>query len=87
MPLVGVGGIGTAEQADTKIRAGASAVQLCIAMVFDGIFQPARIARGMDALMISDGFATEADAVSTGRDMWLQMPTRYAHRGPATRRS
>jgi len=87
LPLVGVGGVSTAEQACTKIRAGASAVQLYTAMVFEGISRPARIARGLGALLIRDGFATVADAVGTGRDTWLQMPRSYAHCGPATRRN
>ena len=34
IPLIGVGGVGNAEQAYAKIRAGASAVQLYTAMVF-----------------------------------------------------
>lgn len=71
LPLIGVGGIGTAEQAYAKIRAGASAVQLYTAMVYEGIGIAARIAHGLDALMARDGFASVADAAGTGRADWL----------------
>ena len=70
MPLIGVGGIGSAEQAYAKIRAGASAVQLYTALVYDGLSLAARIARGLDDLLARDGFANVADAVGTGREDW-----------------
>ena len=65
IPLIGVGGIATPEQAYAKIRAGASAVQLYTAMVYEGIGLGARIATGLDALLARDGFATIAEAVGT----------------------
>jgi dihydroorotate dehydrogenase len=71
LPLIGVGGVGSAEQAYAKIRAGASAVQLYTAMVYEGISLPARIARGLDALLARDGFANVAAAVGTDRNAWL----------------
>lgn len=71
LPLIGVGGIGCAEEAYQKIRAGASAVQLYSAMVYGGLTLVAEIARGLDARLASDGFATVADAVGTGRADWL----------------
>ncbi|NHQ75702.1 quinone-dependent dihydroorotate dehydrogenase [Roseovarius gahaiensis] len=71
MPLIGVGGVANAEQAYAKIRAGASAVQLYSALVYDGISLVARIAQGLDDLLARDGFANVADAVGTGRDDWL----------------
>ncbi|MDP2082994.1 MAG: quinone-dependent dihydroorotate dehydrogenase [Pseudotabrizicola sp.] len=71
LPLIGVGGISTAEQAYAKIRAGASAVQLYTAMVYQGIGLAARIAHGLDALLAKDGFASVADATGTGRADWL----------------
>jgi dihydroorotate dehydrogenase len=66
LPLVGVGGVATAEQAYAKIRAGASAVQLYTAMVYGGIGLPARIARGLDRLLARDGFRSVAEAVGAG---------------------
>lgn len=71
LPLIGVGGIATAEQAYAKIRAGASAVQIYTAMVYHGISLAADIARDLDALLERDGFATVADAVGTQREAWL----------------
>jgi len=71
IPLIGVGGISTAEQAYAKIRAGASAVQLYTAMVYHGISLVTDIARGLDALLERDGFDTVADAVGTDRAAWL----------------
>jgi dihydroorotate dehydrogenase len=71
LPLVGVGGVSTAEEAFAKIRAGASAVQLYTAMVYGGLSLAGRIARGLDALLAREGFANVAEAVGTGREEWL----------------
>ena len=70
LPIIGVGGISSAEEAYAKIRAGASAVQLYTALVYEGLSLGARIARGLDALLARDGFATVAEAVGTGRKDW-----------------
>ncbi len=71
LPLIGVGGIATAEQAYAKIQAGAAAVQLYTAMVYGGITLAAEIARGIDALLIRDGFDNIAQAVGTKTKEWL----------------
>ncbi len=71
IPLVGVGGIGSAEDAYAKICAGASAVQLYTALVYGGLSLAADIARGLDQLLARDGFASVADAVGTKREAWL----------------
>lgn len=71
LPLIGVGGISTADQAYAKIRAGASAVQIYTAMVYHGISLAGEIAAGLDALLERDGFATVADAVGTQQSSWL----------------
>ena len=71
VPLIGVGGIGSAEQAYAKIRAGASAVQLYTALVYGGISLADDIARGLDDLLKRDGFANVADAVGTGVSEFL----------------
>jgi dihydroorotate dehydrogenase len=71
LPLIGVGGVGSAEQAYAKIRAGASAVQIYTAMVYEGLSLGGRVAQGLDALLAKDGFANVADAVGTGRQDWL----------------
>ncbi|WP_432767987.1 MAG: quinone-dependent dihydroorotate dehydrogenase [Sphingopyxis sp.] len=66
IPLVGVGGIATAEQAWARIRAGASLVQIYSAMIYEGPGLAARIARGLEKLAERDGFARVADAVGVG---------------------
>ncbi len=71
VPLIGVGGIASAEDAYVKIRAGAAAVQLYTALVYQGLSLVPRIVTGLDALLARDGFATVAEAVGTGRDRWL----------------
>ena len=65
IPLVGVGGIATAEHAWERIRAGASLVQLYSAMVYEGPGLGAQIVRGLGALMRRDGFASIAEAVGS----------------------
>jgi dihydroorotate dehydrogenase len=71
IPLIGVGGVGSAEQAYAKICAGASAVQLYTALVYGGIGLVGEIARGLDALLARDGFDQVADAVGSRRGDWL----------------
>lgn len=71
VPLIGVGGIASADDAYAKIRAGASAVQLYTALIYGGLSLGARIARGLDTALARGGFATVADAVGTGRADWL----------------
>ncbi|WP_456386779.1 quinone-dependent dihydroorotate dehydrogenase [Profundibacter sp.] len=71
IPLIGVGGIGSPEQAYAKIRAGASAVQLYSAMVYQGLSLVTEIARGLDELLARDGHSNIKDAVGTNRKDWL----------------
>lgn len=65
LPLIGVGGIATAEDAWSRIRAGASLVQLYSAMIYEGPGIASAICRGLQALMERDGFASIAEAVGT----------------------
>ncbi|WP_309667903.1 quinone-dependent dihydroorotate dehydrogenase [Tabrizicola sp.] len=71
LPLIGVGGISTPEQAYAKICAGASAVQLYTAMVYEGLSVAARVAHGLDQLLARDGHASITDAIGTRRNHWL----------------
>jgi dihydroorotate dehydrogenase len=71
LPLIGVGGVASAEDAYAKIRAGATAVQLYTAMVYQGLSVIPRIVRGLDQLLLRDGFGSVAQAVGTGREDWL----------------
>jgi dihydroorotate dehydrogenase len=65
LPLIGVGGIATADDAWARIRAGASLVQLYTAMVYEGPGIARAITRGLEALMRRDGFASIAEAVGS----------------------
>ena len=71
IPLIGVGGIDSAETAYAKILAGASAVQIYSALVYQGFALVGEIARGLDALLARDGHSSIADATGTGRGAWL----------------
>jgi dihydroorotate dehydrogenase len=71
IPLIGVGGVSSAEQAYAKICAGASAVQFYTAMVYGGLSLAADIAQGLDDLLARDGFDTVAQAVGSKREDWL----------------
>ncbi|MCR8826216.1 quinone-dependent dihydroorotate dehydrogenase [Pseudosulfitobacter koreensis] len=71
IPLIGVGGIGSARDAYAKIRAGASAVQLYTGLVYGGLSLAARIAKGLDVLLQQDGFSSVAEAVGTNTKDWL----------------
>jgi len=65
IPLIGVGGIASAEDAWVRIRAGASLVQFYSALVYHGPGLARRMVRDLERLMLRDGFATIADAVGS----------------------
>ena len=65
IPLIGVGGIASADDAWARIRAGASLVQLYSAMVYHGPGVARTITRGLERLMRRDGFASIAEAVGS----------------------
>jgi dihydroorotate dehydrogenase len=63
--LVGSGGIASGADAYAKIRAGASAVQLYTALVFQGPSLVMTIRRDLAARLKADGFASVAAAIGT----------------------
>ena len=63
LPLIGVGGVASGADAYAKIRAGASAVQLYTALVYEGPGLIARIKRGLLTRLRADGFRSVAEAV------------------------
>ncbi|MEZ5744895.1 MAG: dihydroorotate dehydrogenase (quinone), partial [Sphingomonadaceae bacterium] len=65
MPLIGVGGIATAEDAFARIKAGASLVQLYSAIVYEGPGIARKINKGLVRLMKREGFSSIAEAVGT----------------------
>ncbi len=65
VPLIGVGGVASGNDAYAKLRAGASLVQLYTALAFHGPGLIGRIKRDLAALLRRDGFARVADCVGT----------------------
>jgi dihydroorotate dehydrogenase len=65
LPLVGVGGISSAEDAYAKIRAGASLVQLYTAFIYQGPELLNVICEGLVQLLRRDGFKNIREAVGT----------------------
>ncbi len=63
LPLIGVGGIASADDAYARIRAGASLVQVYSALVYEGPGLARRINKGLALLLKRDGLANVADAV------------------------
>lgn len=63
LPLIAAGGIADAEDAWTRIKAGASLVQLYSALVYHGPGLARTITRALPALMARDGFASIEQAV------------------------
>ncbi|MBL4871092.1 MAG: dihydroorotate dehydrogenase (quinone), partial [Robiginitomaculum sp.] len=65
IPLIGVGGIASGMDAYVKIRAGASAVQLYSALVFEGPKLAQEICKDLSQYLVSDGFSNISEAVGT----------------------
>ena len=67
LPVIGVGGVFSAEDAYTLIRAGATLVQLYTALIYRGPGLVKEIRRGLVDLLERDGFARLGEAVGTLR--------------------
>jgi dihydroorotate dehydrogenase len=65
LPLIGVGGIASGADAYAKIRAGATAVQLYTALIYQGPDVLRRILDELDALLARDGHTHLAAAVGS----------------------
>ncbi|MFY0399167.1 quinone-dependent dihydroorotate dehydrogenase [Brevundimonas naejangsanensis] len=67
LPLVAVGGIASGEDAFARIRAGASAVQVYSALIYEGPGLIGRIKRDLAARLRAEGFASMAEATAARR--------------------
>lgn len=65
LPIIGVGGIFTAEDAWAKITAGASLVQTYSGWIYEGPWMVKRILVGLEAHLYRHGFQTIQDAVGS----------------------
>lgn len=63
LPIIGVGGIFTAEDAYEKIKAGASLVQVYTGFIYEGPFIVRSINSGLARLLKKDGYTNIAEAV------------------------
>jgi dihydroorotate dehydrogenase len=66
LPLIAAGGIASGADAYARIRAGASAVQLYSALIYEGPGLVDRIKADLAALLRRDGFKSVAEAVGAG---------------------
>jgi dihydroorotate dehydrogenase len=67
IPIVGVGGVATAEDAWLHIRAGASIVELYTALIYEGPGVAERIESGLADLLRRAGFRSISEAVGIDR--------------------
>ena len=67
IPLIGVGGIASADDAWERIRAGASLIQLYSALVYEGPGLVRRISRELSLRLEREGMANIAELVGTER--------------------
>lgn len=70
LPIIGVGGIGSAEDAWQKLRAGATAVQIYSAMIYQGLSLAPRIAEELDTRLRQDRL-TLPELTGSGAGDWL----------------
>jgi dihydroorotate dehydrogenase len=63
VPIVGVGGVSTADHAYERIRSGATLVQMYTGLVYEGPAAAARILRGLGERLERDGFGNVSDAI------------------------
>jgi dihydroorotate dehydrogenase len=66
LPLIGCGGIATADDAWERICAGASLVQLYTAMIYEGPHVARHIATGLAQKLERSDFGSIAEAVGSG---------------------
>jgi dihydroorotate dehydrogenase len=67
LPLIAVGGIESGDDAWARIRAGASAIQIYSALIYEGPGLVSRIKRDLAERLRAEGFSTVSEAVGTGR--------------------
>ncbi|HKA55863.1 MAG TPA: quinone-dependent dihydroorotate dehydrogenase [Candidatus Binatia bacterium] len=63
LPLIGVGGIFSAEDAYARIRAGASLVQIYTGLIYEGPLLPRRIVRDLLNILAEEGYEHLHEAV------------------------
>jgi dihydroorotate dehydrogenase len=64
LPLIAVGGIDSGAEAYRRIRAGACAIQVYSALIYDGVGLVGRIKRDLASRLRADGFTSVAEAAA-----------------------
>jgi dihydroorotate dehydrogenase len=70
LPIIGVGGVSSAETALEKVRAGADLVQLYSCMVYEGPALPGEIVRGLSKLLDREKASSIRDLRDSRVDYW-----------------
>ena len=65
VPIVGVGGVFTADHAYERIRAGATLVQLYTGLIYEGPGVIPRIVTGLAERLARDGFSNVREAIGS----------------------
>ncbi|WP_257456407.1 quinone-dependent dihydroorotate dehydrogenase [Archangium lipolyticum] len=81
LPLIGVGGVFTAEDVYEKLRAGASAVQVYTGFIYEGPGMVRRLLEGLGPLLARDGFRSVREAI--GADHRVPPPSAVPEREAA----
>ncbi len=74
LPIIGVGGIATGDDAFQKLAAGATLVQLYSAMIYRGPWIAAHIARELLERLDAEGISSVTDLSGRGTDAWAARP-------------
>lgn len=74
MPLIGVGGIASAADAFTKIKAGATLLQLYTGLIYGGPALIGKILRGLVAEVEASGFQSIEEARGIDAASWAEKP-------------
>ena len=77
VPLIGVGGIASSQDAFVKILAGASAVQLYTSLVYNGIGLVTKINKGLSEILLQQNKSHLSDLVGSQTDKFCE----YGRRG------
>jgi dihydroorotate dehydrogenase len=70
LPIIGVGGVSSAQTALEKIKAGADLVQLYSCMVYEGPGLPSRIVKGLSKLVDQAGVTSIRELRDVSVDRW-----------------
>ncbi len=71
MPLIGVGGVSSAQDVISKIEAGASLVQIYTGLIYEGPCLPTKIMEGLSKHLDDNKIGNISELVGTKTDDWL----------------